>query len=44
MHLLVYTEQVSWRLNDKFYSRVGVLYNLKANVKVFFSKKKVKLP
>ena len=29
MHLRVYTGQVSWRLNDKFFSRVGVLYNLK---------------
>ena len=28
MHLLVYTGQVSWRLNDKIFSRVGVLYNL----------------
>ena len=29
MHLLVYTGQVSRRLNDKIFSRVGVLYNLK---------------
>ena len=29
MHLLVYTGQVSGRLNDKIFSRVGVLYNLK---------------
>ena len=28
MHLLVYTRQVSWRLNDKIFSWVGVLYNL----------------
>ena len=34
MHLLVYTGQVSWRLNDKIFSRVGVLYNLKVTVKV----------
>ena len=24
-----YTRQVSWRLYDKMFSRVGVLYNLK---------------
>ena len=30
MHLLVYTGQVSGRLNDKQISQVGVLYNLKA--------------
>ena len=29
MHLLVYTRKVSWRLNDKIFSQVGVLYNLK---------------
>ena len=29
MHLLVYTGQVSGRLNDKMFLRVGVLYNLK---------------
>ena len=28
MYLLVYTGQVSGRLNDKIFSRVGVLYNL----------------
>ena len=28
MHLLVYTGQVSGRLNDKLFSWVGVLYNL----------------
>ena len=32
MHLLVYTRQVSWRLNDKSFSWVGVLYNLKMMV------------
>ena len=29
MHLLVYTGQVSWRFNDNFFSRAGVLYNIK---------------
>ena len=28
MHLLVYTGQASWRLCEKFFSRVSVLYNL----------------
>ena len=30
MHLLVYTRLVSWRLNDKMFSLISVLYNLKA--------------
>ena len=29
MHLLVYNGQVSWRLNDKIFLQVGVLYTLK---------------
>ena len=32
MHLLVYTGQVSGCLNDKNFSRVGVLYNLKQSL------------
>ena len=32
MHHLVYTGQVSWRLNDKIFSRVDVLYNLKSSI------------
>ena len=39
MHLLVYTGQVSWLLNDKNFSRVGVLYNLNSftSVKIFYT-------
>ena len=32
MHLLVNTAQVSWRLNDNFFSWVGVLYNIKGYI------------
>ena len=32
MHLFVYTGQVSWRWNDKIFSRVGVLYNLNTTI------------
>ena len=35
MHLLVYSGQVSWRLYDKIFSRVGVLYNLKLQQIIF---------
>ena len=34
MHLLVYTIHVSMRLNDKIFSRVGVLYNLNLHFKL----------
>ena len=34
MHLLVYTGQVSGRLNDKSFLQVGVLYNLKSKVNI----------